>query len=104
MALAAAEAALDDNALWNALARGGFRLRQIERGCKKLDWNSCRRVVNFMLIKTAWPRVCKALEREKVIVRPVDGYGLPDYIRVTVGTRAENTHFLKALERVLKQL
>ena len=60
--------------------------------------------MNFMLVKVGRGRdVCKALEREKVIVRPVDGYGLPEYIRVTVGTRAENTHFLKALGKVMKE-
>jgi histidinol-phosphate aminotransferase len=104
MALAAAEAALGDDAFVERTRRTvASGLRQIESGCKRLGLECVPSVVNFMLIKTGRGReVCKALEREKTIVRPVDGYGLPDYIRVTVGTRAENTHFLQALEAVLK--
>ena len=43
------------------------------------------------------------MQREGVIVRPMDGYGLPDYIRITVGTRQENEHCIRALSNVLKK-
>ena len=103
MALAAAEAALADDAhvaRTRRMVAGG--LRQLERGCKRLGLSFVPSVVNFMLIKVGLGReVCKALERKKVIVRPMDGYGQPEYVRVTVGTRAENAHFLRALEKVL---
>jgi histidinol-phosphate aminotransferase len=36
-----------------------------------------------------------------VIVRPCDGYDLGDFLRVTVGTREQNTTFIRALEEVL---
>jgi len=105
MALAAAEAALADDAHVARTRRMvSTGLRQIERGCQQLGLEFVPSVVNFMLVKVGRGReICKALEREKVIVRPVDGYGLPEYIRVTVGTRAENAHFLKALEKVMKE-
>jgi len=38
---------------------------------------------------------------EGVIVRPMDGYGYPDYVRVTVGTAPENDRFLSALDKLL---
>jgi histidinol-phosphate aminotransferase len=58
--------------------------------------------VNFLLVKVGPGRdICKALEQRHVIVRPMDGYGLPEYIRVTVGTETENTRFLNALKQVL---
>ncbi len=58
--------------------------------------------VNFLLIRVGSGRaVCKALEQQHVIVRPMDGYGLPDYIRVTIGTAKENARFIEALEQVL---
>jgi len=41
------------------------------------------------------------LLRKGIIVRPVANYGLPEHIRVTVGTEAENARFLQALEEVL---
>jgi histidinol-phosphate aminotransferase len=36
-----------------------------------------------------------------VIVRPVDAYALPEYIRVTMGTAEENDRFLQALDVVM---
>jgi len=41
------------------------------------------------------------MQKEKVIVRPVDGYGLPDHIRITVGTARENVRCIKAMKKVL---
>jgi histidinol-phosphate aminotransferase len=36
-----------------------------------------------------------------IIVRPMGSYALPEYLRVTVGTEAENTRFLAALRDIL---
>ncbi len=47
------------------------------------------------------PEVYQALLQEGVIVRPVANYGMPNHLRVTVGSTAENTRFLAALEKVL---
>lgn len=41
-----------------------------------------------------------ALLRRGVIVRPIANYGLPQHLRVTVGTEAENRAFLDALAQV----
>jgi len=35
-------------------------------------------------------------------VRPIASYGLPEYLRVTIGTESENERFLAALAIVLK--
>ncbi len=42
--------------------------------------------------------VFQSLLRQGVIVRPIAGYGLPDYLRVTVGTADQNARFLTALD------
>jgi histidinol-phosphate aminotransferase len=34
-----------------------------------------------------------------VIVRPLAGFGLPNHIRITIGTAEENERLVKALER-----
>jgi histidinol-phosphate aminotransferase len=34
-------------------------------------------------------------------VRPVANYGMPNHLRVTVGTAEENARFLRALKKVL---
>lgn len=43
----------------------------------------------------------EGLLRDGVIVRPVAGYGLPGYLRVTVGLPLENQRFIRALRRRL---
>lgn len=46
--------------------------------------------------------VFQKLLAQGVIVRPVAGYGLPEYLRVSIGTESENVRFLAALASVLK--
>lgn len=54
---------------------------------------------NFLLARTG-PGVHDGLLREGVIVRPLAGFGMPDHVRITIGTRAENERLLEALRRV----
>lgn len=57
---------------------------------------------NFILIRVGdGEEVYKRLLRQGVIVRPMVGYDLADYIRVTIGTSAENKQFVAALEQVV---
>jgi histidinol-phosphate aminotransferase len=103
MALAAAVAAIEDKAFVHKtrlmIVKG---LRYFERNLKKLGIEYVPSVTNFMLVKVGDGRkVFQELQKEQVIVRPMDGYGLPEYIRVTVGKSSENAHCLTALQRVL---
>ncbi len=57
---------------------------------------------NFVLFKAgdapdAGAKVNVALLKRGVIVRPVANYGLPQWLRVSIGTEAENAAFLAAL-------
>lgn len=57
---------------------------------------------NFILVKVGdGQRVFQELQSRGVITRPMGGYGLPEWIRVTVGTAAENTRCVNALRNVL---
>jgi histidinol-phosphate aminotransferase len=58
---------------------------------------------NFVLIRVPKPgqEVYQAMLREGVIIRAMDSYGFPDYIRVNMGLPEENRRFLKALQKVL---
>ena len=61
---------------------------------------------NFLTIRVAARgvdanEVYEGLLREGVIVRPVANYGLPDFLRVSVGLPEENLRFVEALDRVL---
>ena len=59
---------------------------------------------NFILMRTPGPgrEVYQAMLQEGVIIRAMDSYGLPDYIRVNVGLPEENRRFLKTLAKVLR--
>lgn len=48
--------------------------------------------------------VFKKLLEQGVIIRTGDIFGYPNYIRVTIGTEAENERFILALDKTLKEL
>jgi histidinol-phosphate aminotransferase len=57
---------------------------------------------NFLLVKVGdGARGFVELQKRGVIVRPMKPYGMPEWLRVTVGTEAQNTRLLGALDEVL---
>ena len=77
-------------------------LVQIEAGLRELGLEWVPSVANFMLVKVGdGARVFGALQARGVIVRPVKIYGLPDWIRVTVGTPEQNARLLAELKVAL---
>ena len=57
---------------------------------------------NFILAEVGEGRaVYDKLLRLGAIVRPMNGYGLPRHVRVSVGLPAENRRFIAALEKVI---
>ena len=61
---------------------------------------------NFFLVdlKQEGKPFYQAMLKKGVIVRPMTAYGLPTYIRITVGTPAENERLLKAVAATLNEL
>ncbi len=104
MGQAAAVAALDDvQYVQQARAMVKDGLEQLGRGFAELEYEYVPSVANFVLVKVGRGREAfEDLQRRKVIVRPMDAYGLPDYVRVTVGTGAENELVLKAMAEMKK--
>ncbi len=47
-------------------------------------------------------RVFEAMQKQGVIVRPMGGYQLPEWIRISIGTPQENERCLVALKKALK--
>lgn len=105
MAQTAALAALTDDsfvAKTRAMTREG--LRYLESAFRKLNLDYVPSSVNFILVRVGNGRlVFETMQRSGVIVRPMDPYGLPDYIRITVGTPKENRRCLAALKIALDQ-
>lgn len=57
---------------------------------------------NFLLVKVGdGGAVFDALQRRGLITRPVKGYGLPEWLRISVGTREQNARLLAELASVL---
>ena len=46
--------------------------------------------------------VFQALLKKGIIVRDMKAYGLPTYIRVTIGKLSENSAFIRELQKILK--
>jgi histidinol-phosphate aminotransferase len=105
IALAAAAAALGDmEFVARAYAENLQGLRQLREGAERLGLDYIPSFGNFLTIRVGKAQeVYKRLLRRGVIVRPVGGgYELPEHLRVTVGTEAENERFLAALAASLK--
>jgi histidinol-phosphate aminotransferase len=104
LAQAAAAAALDDETfLFETKQLIQTELKFLQAALTKMGVCWFPTQANFFLIdvKQNAGDVFEALLRQGVIVRSMVSYGYPEYIRVTVGTRAENARFLEALGRVL---
>ena len=57
---------------------------------------------NFILVKVGQGRkVFQDMLARGVIVRAQDGYGLPEWIRISIGTPAENARCIEVLKEVL---
>lgn len=106
LALAAACAALDDaDYLLASRKANDAGMLQLETGFRQLglEWIPSRG--NFIAVdfaRDAAP-INQALLREGVIVRPVAGYGMPTFLRISIGTEQENARFLDVLRQVLAQ-
>jgi histidinol-phosphate aminotransferase len=109
IALAAAAAALDDmEFVARSYADNLQGLRQLEDGARTLGLDFIPSHGNFLTMRVAQggksaAEIYKRLLRRSVIVRPVAGYGMPEHLRVTVGTAAENERFLAALTASLRE-
>ena len=98
--LAAAAAALDDRAHLDAtLALNRLGIERLRAGLSAMGVGAPPSAGNFVLADFGRPAapIDEALLRRGVIVRPVDNYGLPNHLRITTGTAAQDERMLAAL-------
>ena len=102
-ALTAAAAALEDEAFVARSAELNRQgLRQLYEGFARLGLQWVPSRGNFVMVHVGdAAAVNEALLDRGVIVRPIAGYGLPEWLRVTVGLPEENARFLEALADIL---
>jgi histidinol-phosphate aminotransferase len=102
--LAAATAALDDEAHLDAtLALNRAGLARLREGLTALGLGVLPSAANFLLCDLGRPAapVNEALLRQGVIVRTLANYGLPNHLRITTGTAAQNERVLAAMSTAL---
>lgn len=103
--LAAAAAAVEDEA-WVTRCREDNRrgLAQLQTGLEAAGYAVVRSAANFVLARVGdGAATFAALQRLGVIVRPVGPYGLPEWVRITVGDTAQNERVLAALATVREE-
>lgn len=99
MALAAAEAALDDEEFLAKTVQTNREGRmQLLDGLAALGYKTLPVHGNFVTVRV--PNAAETnmkLLKTGVIVRPLASYGLADWLRITIGTESENSQLLAAL-------
>lgn len=104
-ALAAAEAALDDQThVTRSVALNTQGMRQLRDGLTRLGLQYLPSQANFITADMRRPGIplFEALLSKGLIVRPLTSYKMPSFLRITVGTEAQNTRCLTALAEVLQ--
>jgi len=107
LAQAAAVAVLNDDAYLQKSARlNADGYRQLTEAFTQMGIEYVPSYGNFVLFRAgdddgAGARVNLELLKKGVIVRPVGNYGLPQWLRVSIGLPNENVAFIDALKTVL---
>lgn len=103
LAQAAALAALDDDSHAQRTRKNNARgLKFFKREFAKLALECVPSQANFILVRVGnGGNVFNELQKLGVITRPMGGYALPEWIRISVGTPKENERCIEALKQVL---
>ena len=105
VAAAAAIAALDDHEFVEKCRRENAAGRaMLSEAFRRLGLAFVPGGGNFLLVKVGdGATVFAALQARGIITRPVKPYGLPEWLRITVGTRTQNERLLVGLTEVLRK-
>ncbi len=105
VALAAAVASLGDEEFIARSAELNRRgMAQMQEAFTSFDLQWIESSANFITVRVGdAASVNAALLRQGVIVRPIAGYGLPEWLRVSIGLPEENARFIDALHAVLEK-
>jgi histidinol-phosphate aminotransferase len=104
LAQAAALAALDDaDHVQKTRANNAAGLQYLEHEFQQLELEYVPSFANFILVQVGdGMRIFQKLQADGVITRPMGGYQLPEWIRISVGTPTENARCLAALKKGIR--
>ncbi len=103
VALAAAAAVLEDEPyLQRSREMNRSGLQRLQTAFERMGLEYVPSSGNFVLVRVGdAAAVNESLLRAGIIVRPVANYGLPEWLRISVGLPEENEAFLQAFERAM---
>ena len=105
-ALAAGVVAMEDQAyVADMRAKNVVELARVRAAITQLGYETVPSVANFILVKfgAQVPHVNAHLAAHGLTVREVAGYGLPEYLRISIGTTEENGILINALNVFVKE-
>lgn len=103
LAQAAGIAALDDLEHVRKTRENNFAGRKfLQESFAQMGLPFVESFANFVLVQVGQgQRVFDEMQKRGVITRPMGGYKLPEWIRISIGTPAENKRAVKTLKQVL---
>ncbi len=104
IAQAAALAAIqDEEHIAATVANNALGLKFFENAFAERGWEYVPSFANFTLVNVGdGDRVFSELLKKGVIVRAMRGYKLPEWVRISIGTPAQNARCLEELDLLLK--
>jgi len=101
--LACVEALKDGAFVKRSVALNETQRASVMRALGDMGFGVGESATNFVFARSPLPgrELFKALLRQGVIIRPLDEYGLPQHVRISVGSPAQNKTLVKALTQVL---
>ena len=106
LALAAAETALEDEAYIKQSVETNFAgMKQLMLAFDDMGLEFIPSKGNFICVDFEQPAdaIYQSLLESGVIVRPVANYGMPNHLRVSIGTEQENSRFINELGKILSK-
>jgi histidinol-phosphate aminotransferase len=105
LAQTAAIAALDDDEHVRKTRLNNFAgLKFFTHAFRRLELEYIPSYANFILVRVgAGQKVFEEMQKLGVITRPMGGYQLPEWIRISIGSPRENERSLTALKTVLNK-
>ncbi len=100
------EALKDGTFVKRAVAVNDAQRAVVSRTLGEMGFGVGDSATNFVFARSPIPgrELFKALLRQGVIVRSLDEYGLPHFVRVSIGTAAQNKALFAALKKVLAKV
>jgi histidinol-phosphate aminotransferase len=105
MAQIAATAALDDEEfIIRSKKKYGIGIKYLTAEFDKMNVEYISPNANFILIKVGnGADIFQELQKKGVIVRPMAAYMLPEWVRVSIGTKRDNEKFISTLTEIMKR-